>query len=556
VQRSGRLKAASRLQQVIGKNGQSNSRPSVALRRRQVPIEPEVTEGVAAQLVGKAESRKPRTIIRVGQRYGRSTGARRRASIVLEGAYDDDGDEAVQLVGKAASRKPQTISRVGQRYGRSTGVRRQVSIGLEETGDDDDDDEAAQLAGRAASRHVPVKGKVGQSYSRSTGAQHRHPIGLEGTDDDEAAQLATRAASRHVPEMDNVGQSYSRSTGAQHRHPIGLEGTDDDEAAQLATRAASRHVPEMGKVGQSYSRPTGAQQRRPVSIELEETDDEDAQLVGSQSFLETAESGLSFLSRSAAGGVNDNVREAFADSAILCNSRDALSGRSDSVGMPTLTMALGGHLPLALKEKIWKGDFVDFSNLLDSEALTAAPIPPWVVTQSGLLALQSTRQKKLDTIEQWTDAFLVFMAVFCMCHPDKAQDLLKYASVVREAAKKFSVPGALRYDEQFRKRQAVFPDRCWATIDGELWYTVLIPYGARDVRPNSGAAREIITPRAQAGTNYQRPRLFRQHGLCYAFNSKEGCRNARCRFFHACSKCRGQTHGSTDCTRLAGPEKR
>ena len=83
----------------------------------------------------------------------------------------------------------------------------------------------------------------------------------------------------------------------------------------------------MGKVGQSYSRPTGAQQRRPVSIELEETDDEDAQLVGSQSFLETAESGLSFLSRSAA----DNVREALADSALLGNSRDALSGRSDSV---------------------------------------------------------------------------------------------------------------------------------------------------------------------------------------------------------------------------------
>ena len=59
----------------------------------------------------------------------------------------------------------------------------------------------------------------------------------------------------------------------------------------------------MGKVGQSYSRPTGAQQRRQVSIELEETDDEDAQLVGSQSLMETAESGLFFLSRSAAGGV-------------------------------------------------------------------------------------------------------------------------------------------------------------------------------------------------------------------------------------------------------------
>ncbi len=79
-----------------------------------------------------------------------------------------------------------------------------------------------------------------------------------------------------------------------------------------------------------------------VSIEPEVTDDEDALLVGGQSLMDTAESGLSFLNRSAAGVVTANEREAVADGTLLGNSRDALSVRSDSVGMPTLTMALGG----------------------------------------------------------------------------------------------------------------------------------------------------------------------------------------------------------------------
>ena len=473
VQRASRLTAAPRLQQTIGKVGQSNSRPTGSRRPRRVAIE-------------------------------------------LEGTYVDDAH-----LGKVASRHQRTINMVGQSDGRSTGAhhRRQVSIGLEGTGVDDDDGEAVQFVAKATSRHQLKKGNVGQSNSRPTVARRPRPVSieLEGTDDDDG---------------------------------------DDGEAVQLVGKAASRHQLETGTVGQSNSRPTVTLHRRQVSIEPEVTYDEDSHLVGSQSFMETDESGLSFLSRSAAGDVTENGREGFANGARFVNSGDGLTGQSDHVGIPTLTMALGGHLPLAVKDKICKGDFVDFSNLLDSEALTAAPIPPWVVTQSGLLALQSPKQKKLETIEQWTDAFLVFMAVFCICHPEKAQDLLKYASVVREAAKKFSVQGALRYDEQFRKRQAIFPDRCWATIDGELWYTVLIPYGARDARLNAGSTRDLITPRAQAGTNYQRPRLFRQSGICFAFNNQEGCRNFRCRFFHACIKCRCQTHGAADCTRNAGPEKR
>ena len=44
------------------------------------------------------------------------------------------------------------------------------------------------------------------------------------------------------------------------------------------------------------------------------------------------------------------------------------------------------------------------------------------------------RVPKIHGIEQWTDAFMIFMSIYTLNHSDETQHLLKYMSVIRLGA--------------------------------------------------------------------------------------------------------------------------
>ena len=69
--------------------------------------------------------------------------------------------------------------------------------------------------------------------------------------------------------------------------------------------------------------------------------------------------------------------------------------------------------------------------------------------------------------------FSDFASIYLACHPTKARQLLKYASIIRSAAFRHAGFGWRDYDVQFRLRQARVPNRSWASIDAELWLTLL-----------------------------------------------------------------------------------
>ncbi|XP_072163176.1 uncharacterized protein [Diadema setosum] len=76
--------------------------------------------------------------------------------------------------------------------------------------------------------------------------------------------------------------------------------------------------------------------------------------------------------------------------------------------MSTPREELGATVPISIKEKIWKGEFVDLGCLLKN-ALIQSDQTPVVLTYSGA-ALQLQPQRKvpgITTIEQWTSAFTV-----------------------------------------------------------------------------------------------------------------------------------------------------
>ena len=55
----------------------------------------------------------------------------------------------------------------------------------------------------------------------------------------------------------------------------------------------------------------------------------------------------------------------------------------------------------------------------------------------------------LGSIESWTDAFVNFMIIYIQRHPNKAVELFKYMSIVREASVLNPFHSCYQYDVQF-----------------------------------------------------------------------------------------------------------
>ena len=91
-------------------------------------------------------------------------------------------------------------------------------------------------------------------------------------------------------------------------------------------------------------------------------------------------------------------------------------------------------------------------------------------------------------IEQWTNAFLVFVAIYCEKLPSQAPSLMKYMSIVRELV---SRSGNWRfYDESFRKLREVDP-LPWGRTHSEIWlraHKVTKPGAQANFRPKQGVS--------------------------------------------------------------------
>ena len=148
--------------------------------------------------------------------------------------------------------------------------------------------------------------------------------------------------------------------------------------------------------------------------------------------------------------------------------------------LTTVCDDLGMGVPKPIQEKIWNGDFVEFGSLL-------RPTNTNHVNQNDCVFMVGTHESpawqirphnaahnvRITSIEQWTSAFLVFSSIYLMRHADRARQLLKYADTIRSAAFRRVGFGWRDYDVQFRLRQARMPARSWASIDTELWLTLV-----------------------------------------------------------------------------------
>ena len=141
------------------------------------------------------------------------------------------------------------------------------------------------------------------------------------------------------------------------------------------------------------------------------------------------------------------------------------------VAIPSLNAPIGLHVPVATKEKIILGQYVDLAQLLDVQPGLGPEARRFELSPTGeLVARAMPPSRSISTIEKWSDAFLVYMSIFLTGHPHRTQELLKYMNVIRKAASRHQGLGWRTYDQQFRLRLAADPvGVSFASLDNELW---------------------------------------------------------------------------------------
>ncbi|XP_041474776.1 uncharacterized protein LOC121423494 [Lytechinus variegatus] len=102
---------------------------------------------------------------------------------------------------------------------------------------------------------------------------------------------------------------------------------------------------------------------------------------------------------------------------------------------------LGGEVPSSVKEKIWKGEFVELGGLLKG------------------------KHRAVDICVPYLRVYILGATLYACA---RAPQVYRYRSFYCA----FWDFNWRAYDIQFRLRQARHPHRSWAVIDTELWLTV------------------------------------------------------------------------------------
>ena len=115
--------------------------------------------------------------------------------------------------------------------------------------------------------------------------------------------------------------------------------------------------------------------------------------------------------------------------------------------IPSVHDTLGVNVSYSNREKIINGQYLDLGCLLETQ--TRELNDRAIILVNGELCARERSSPKISTIEQWTDAFILFMNIYVGAHPDKIHQLLKYLHSIRLGASRISGQGWKVYDEQF-----------------------------------------------------------------------------------------------------------
>ena len=134
------------------------------------------------------------------------------------------------------------------------------------------------------------------------------------------------------------------------------------------------------------------------------------------------------------------------------------------------SVPLGSLVDPKLKATIWAKQFVELE-LLAAESTPQTLFMLDAQTSKPVVEVRDQPTKKITNIEQWTDAFLLYIAIYLERHPVDTPDILKYLQIIRTMSADAHSKLSLSYDRNFLKLRAR-NSMPWCNIHQELFHHV------------------------------------------------------------------------------------
>lgn len=221
-------------------------------------------------------------------------------------------------------------------------------------------------------------------------------------------------------------------------------------------------------------------------------------------------------------------------------SQSGIDSSSDLTAVPESNFSLGIAKPVGLdvdakiKAKIYANEYIKLASLIPKSNFEQEPKFKSVEKDGQLVFIRASENGCIKTFPQWTEAFHVFVAIYCTKYPDEVGQLMTYAQIIHGIAKSCGDDAAISYDEKFRQWLQVAPRAC--------------PWG----RKNSELYRDAIVQGLESQTKSKK-QIFRasppKQKYCFTYNNKGFCdKGNSCQYAHICQYCSNR-HSRLQCTK-------
>ncbi|KAJ1197239.1 hypothetical protein NDU88_001101 [Pleurodeles waltl] len=126
---------------------------------------------------------------------------------------------------------------------------------------------------------------------------------------------------------------------------------------------------------------------------------------------------------------------------------------------------LAAHVSAEVKEKIWKGEFVDIFSLIRAKRREVE-----VKEKETKSSFYGERKPKVEeSITNWLLGFNVFMSVLLEKKPELGTSLIYYANKIMKAQHTYGGTAWLEYDRDFRWAKVEDPSIGWDQTEVNVW---------------------------------------------------------------------------------------
>ncbi|XP_033730644.1 uncharacterized protein LOC117320063 [Pecten maximus] len=233
------------------------------------------------------------------------------------------------------------------------------------------------------------------------------------------------------------------------------------------------------------------------------------------------------------------------DSSSSSSSSDSDSDTSsdnelDTPSSARLSCPIASQIDGKLKNKIWQNKYIDLAKLLpQTKPFTSDSISFQSTGRSQFKVTKSKQKMVLNNIEQWTTAFLRFVAIYSERFPKEIPQVIKHGELVRDLASRRTGMAWLEYDQQVRRDIEVRSIH-WGEFHTEYWVMANTP--------RQGSFSNSDQPFRDNSKGFRARHKSRiPNGHCYMFHKKGKCAKPSCPYQHSCFQC-GQSHSVLSCS--------